>query len=76
MILISDAIAIHSLLIDRFGGSPGIRDAGILESALARPHQSFDGRELYPGPVDKAAALFESLITGHPFIDGNKRISL
>jgi len=44
-----------------------------LESALSRPYQTFDGQDLYPAAVDKAAAIFESIISNHPFVDGNKR---
>ena len=75
MISVSDALSIHSLLIQRYGGSPGIRDQAILEAALTRRYQTFDNAPLYPGPVDKDASIFESLIKGHPFIDGNKRIA-
>ena len=75
MIPLSEALAIHSLLIEQFGGSSGVRDIGLLQSALNRPFQTFDGKALYPQPVDKAAAIFESLINSHPFIDGNKRIA-
>jgi death-on-curing protein len=57
------------------GGLPGIRDAGALESAIAQPHASFGGEELYPTLVDKAAALAFSMIKNHPFVDGNKRIA-
>ena len=64
---------IHSILIERFGGTSGIRDSGGLESAINRPFQTFDQKELYPTPVEKASAIFESLISNHPFIDGNKR---
>ncbi|MFN7706142.1 MAG: type II toxin-antitoxin system death-on-curing family toxin [Chryseotalea sp.] len=64
---------IHEILIERFGGAKGIRDKGLLESSISRPFQTFDGQELYPHVFDKAAAIFESLITNHPFIDGNKR---
>jgi death-on-curing protein len=64
---------IHDELIDKFGGSKGIRDLGSLEAALNRPYATFDGVDLYITPLDKAAALFESLIINHPFIDGNKR---
>lgn len=46
-----------------------------MESALARPYQTFDGNELYPDAVGKAAAIFESVIINHPFMDGNKRIA-
>ncbi|NJM93926.1 MAG: type II toxin-antitoxin system death-on-curing family toxin, partial [Cytophagales bacterium] len=54
-------------------GAKGIRDKGILESAIKRPFQTFDGKDLYPGSVDKAAAIFESIVSNHPFVDGNKR---
>ena len=64
---------IHNILIERFGGTSGIRDSGGLESAINRPFQTFDQKELYSTPVEKAAAIFESLISNHPFIDGNKR---
>jgi death-on-curing protein len=66
---------IHNILIDRFGGSKGIRDLGSLKAALARPYATFDQNDLYPNSIDKASALFESMIINHPFIDGNKRIS-
>jgi len=75
MIDIKTVESIHNILIDRFGGSKGIRDMGALEAALARPLATFDQIDLYPGAIDKASALFESLIINHPFIDGNKRIS-
>ncbi len=74
MIDIQDVIRIHEILIDNFGGSKGIRDHGLLESAIARPFQTFDKVDLYSNPVDKAAALIESILINHPFIDGNKRI--
>lgn len=73
MITLSEVTAIHDILIERFGGSRGIRDIGTLQSALGRPFQTFDNKELYPEPADKAAAIFESLISNHPFVDGNKR---
>ena len=73
MIEISEVEKIHDILIDRFGGAKGIRDKGILESAIGRPFQTFDGKDLYPDPVDKAAAIFESIVSNHPFVDGNKR---
>ena len=75
MIDLKTVESIHSILIDRFGGSKGIRDLGSLEAALARPYATFDQNDLYPNTIDKAAALFESLIINHPFVDGNKRIS-
>lgn len=73
MITINQAIKIHGLLIDRYGGLNGIRDRNLLESALLRPYQTFDRKELYKTSIQKAAALIESLITNHPFFDGNKR---
>ena len=73
MIGIADVEGIHNILIEKFGGAKGIRDMAVLESAINRPYQTFDGIELYPNPVDKAAAIFESIISNHPFVDGNKR---
>ncbi len=74
MIDINDVKLIHQILIEKFGGSYGIRDIKLLESALARPFQTFDEKDLYQSPVEKAAALLESILINHPFIDGNKRI--
>ena len=74
MISVKDALRIHKILIDKFGGIEGIRDEGFLESAINRPFATFEGKDLYPSPVDKAAALIESIIMNHPFLDGNKRI--
>lgn len=67
---LEEAIAIHERLIDRFGGQPGLRDAGLLESALFRPQTGY-----YEDLVQMAAALFESLISIHAFVDGNKRVA-
>jgi len=64
---------IHSRLIAETGGSHGVRDLGLLESAIARPQTTFDNKELYPDLFTKAAVLMESLINNHPFVDGNKR---
>lgn len=63
-------------MIKRFGGSHGIRDLGLLESAVYRPQASFDGKDLYKDIFDKAAALLQSLLRNHPFVDGNKRTAL
>lgn len=73
MIDLEIAVKIHDISIEVYGGGQGIRDEGGLLSALARPFQTFDGQELYSSPVEKAAAIFESIIISHPFIDGNKR---
>lgn len=67
---------IHSRLIDTTGGSHGIRDVGLLESAAARPMATFGGKDLYPDIFHKTAALMESLAKNHPFIDGNKRTAI
>jgi death-on-curing protein len=70
MISLDETLQIHEILIGKFGGLSGIRDLGILESAINRPYQTFDQKELYPDAQDKAAAIFESVISNHPFIDG------
>ena len=67
---LDEAIAIHDAVIDAFGGSPGVRDLGLLESALYRPQSGY-----YDDLPSMAAALFESLIKNHPFVDGNKRVA-
>ncbi len=74
MIGIKEAEQIHSILISKFGGTKGVRDEGLLSSALNRPFSTFDNKDLYPSVIDKAAALVESIVVNHPFIDGNKRI--
>lgn len=66
--------ALHSALIQEFGGIDGIRDEGLLESALAAPFQTFGGEPVYPSLQAKAAQLGFGLIRNHPFVDGNKRI--
>lgn len=73
MIEIREVEKIHDILIEKFGGAKGIRDKGSLDSAISRPYQTFDGQDLYQDPIDKAAAIFESIISNHPFVDGNKR---
>jgi len=67
---------IHSRLVTETGGSHGVRDLGLLESAVARPRATFDGKELYPDLFTKAAALMDSLINNHPFVDGNERTGI
>ena len=73
MISIKEVEEFHQIIIEAFGGANGIRDLAALESALARPFQTFDDNELHPTPIHKAAALIESILINHPFIDGNKR---
>lgn len=66
--------ALHALVLERSGGSPGLRDEGALEAAEAQPQASFGGEDLYPSLAEKAAALAYALVQNHAFIDGNKRI--
>ncbi len=67
---------IHSRLIDTTGGSHGVRDIGLLLSAVERPKATFEGKDLYEDVFRKTAALMESLTNNHPFIDGNKRTAI
>jgi len=67
-------ILLHKQLIERYGGSHGIRDEGLLDSALNAPFQSFGGMDFFPTVVDKAVRLCAGLVQNHPFYDGNKRI--
>ena len=69
-------LKMHSLLIQKTGGSDGVRDEGLLDSALNLPFQSFDGEDIYKTIQAKAARLGFSLINNHPFADGNKRIGI
>ncbi len=73
MIPLEAILYIHHRSIKNYGGGEGLRDESVLLAAIARPFQTFDQQELYPSPITKAAAIFESLIINHPFIDGNKR---
>jgi len=69
------AVELNKIISEASGGSSGLRDESLLLSALNRPFQTFDGKDLYPSIIDKAAALFQSIIINHPFIDGNKRMA-
>ncbi len=73
MISIEEVLKLHELSIRFLGGSSGTRDMYMLESAIARPFQNFGEIELYPTIFDKSAALLESIVKNHPFVDGNKR---
>lgn len=68
-----DVLAIHAAAIARFGGLDGVRDEGILKSALGQPFQTFGDEHLYPDPIEKACRYAFGIISGHPFLDGNKR---
>ncbi len=67
---VDEVVEIHERLISRFGGPAGLRDRGLLESALFRPQTGY-----YADLPETAAALFESLLMNHPFVDGNKRVA-
>ena len=72
----AEVLFIHARLIAETGGLGGVRDLAMLESAVGSPSASFDGKDLYPDLFSKAAALMESLINNHPFVDGNKRAGI
>ena len=74
-LVLAEVLALHHRLMQESGGPAGVRDLGLLESAVAQPLGSFGGQELYPSVVEKAAALAYSLIQNHPFVDGNKRVA-
>jgi death-on-curing protein len=73
-LILKEILELHRRIIEQSGGLKGLRDVGMLESALAQPLMTFGGEELYPTLVEKASALGFSLIKNHPFLDGNKRI--
>lgn len=70
---LEDVLAIHKRQIQKFGGTGGIRDLGLLESALAQPQATFSGQLLHPTVSAQAAAYVFHLVMNHPFLDGNKR---
>ena len=70
---LAEIVDLHLLIAKATGGSSGIRDLGILESAVAQPKATFDGNDLYASLPEKAAVLCFSIVQGHPFVDGNKR---
>lgn len=69
-VTLDEALRIHEILLAAFGGAQGVRDLGLLESALLRPQTGY-----YADLVEEAAALWESLAMNHPFVDGNKRVA-
>jgi death-on-curing protein len=71
---LGEVLELHRLVLVQTGGGSGLRDLGALEAAVAQPRQAFEGQDLYPTLVEKAAALGFSLIQNHPFVDGNKRV--
>jgi death on curing protein len=73
---LEDVLALHDELIQRYGGAPGLRDAGLLEAALAMPQAGFGGRYFHEFPHEMGAAYLIHLVRNHAFIDGNKRVAL
>ena len=71
-----EILLLHAKLIRKTGGLSSVRDMNLLESAIGNYMQTFDGTELYPTIIEKAAIIVLSLCKNHPFIDGNKRIAV
>jgi death-on-curing protein len=76
ILTLTELVWLHAVAIKEFGGSGGVRDRGILESAIGRPLATFGGKNLYATPFKRAAALAESLVLNHGFVDGNKRTAM
>ena len=72
---LGEIVDLHQALLEQSGGATGIRDLGMLESALAQPRATFGGTDLHQTLVAKAAALGFSMTMNHPFVDGNKRVA-
>lgn len=70
---VSDVLLLHADQIDLYGGGHGVRDMGLLESAVAQPQASFDGKHLHADPFEMAAAYLFHIAQNDPFLDGNKR---
>lgn len=75
-ISLEKVISLHEMISQQTGGDPNIRDIGLLESSLEGPFQTFGNVELYPSLLEKGVRLGFSLISNHPFVDGNKRIGM
>ena len=73
---LAEPVWLHTVAVEEFGGSAGTRDRSVLESALGRPLATFGGKNLYETPFKRAAALAESLVLNHGFVDGNKRTAM
>lgn len=73
---LEEVLFLHDDLIKTYGGSLGIRDANLLESAVFRPQSTFGEHDLYPSVFDKAATLLHGILFNHPFVDGNKRTAV
>jgi death-on-curing protein len=76
IITVRQILVLHEFEIIKHGGSSGVRDVGMLKSATGRPFATFSGEDLYLGIFMKCAALVQSIVKNHPFVDGNKRTAL
>jgi len=72
----TEVVELHEKLIAATGGSPGVRDIGLLESAVLGCYQSFSDNDLYPTVIEKAARIAYAVCKNHPFVDGNKRVAV
>ena len=73
---VAEVLFFHTVSVQEYGGSEGVRDLGALKAAVARPWSASFGREHFPTTYEKAAALTESIIQRYPFVDGNKRTGI
>lgn len=73
---VSKVLSLHKLLVSQTGGGDGVRDFGLLDSALESAYATFDGQELYPSIEEKASRIGYNLMSNHAFVDGNKRIGM
>ena len=71
-----NVLNVYKILVEATGGTVGVRDEGLLLSAIEAPYQTFGGVELFPATLEKAVRLGFGLVANHPFIDGNKRIGI
>lgn len=76
LLKVKDILLLHNMVVDATGGSHGLRDLGLLESAVGRMSASYGGDDLYPTVFLKGGALLHSLLMNHPFVDGNKRTAM
>lgn len=76
LLTVDEITGLHTKLTEKTGGSDGLRDRGLLESAVYSAQGSFGGMELYPTIIEKSARLMYALVSNHPFVDGNKRIGV
>ncbi len=75
-LIVEDVLEIHEMQLERYGGGDGLRDQGLLESAVAQPQATFGGEFVHDGLLSMAAAYLFHIVSNHPFLDGNKRAGL